>query len=293
MDKRKGVMLSLLTSLFWGVMGVFSRNLLDAGFSALDVSFLRCLVAGIGLMAFSAVFKRDILKISVRGLLIALVYGALAYSLSFYTYSLSVERIPIGVATVLMFMSPIWVSVLGAIFFKERLGRFKWSMIAVCIFGGVLVSNVIGSAVGKLDALGVTAGIINGFGVALQLMIPRYFADRYARESLLCYGLLGAALVLCPFVDFSFAAGAFSGGEGGWILLNILVVGGVCTLLGNGFYVKASEYIGTAATSMLVATEIIIAAVMGYLIYGETINALQLTGFVLIIGAVMLFRRKD
>ena len=49
--------------------------------------------------------------------------------------------------------------------------------------------------------LGILAGIINGIGVALQILLPKFFAKEYDRDTLLVYGFLGAAFVLLFGMD--------------------------------------------------------------------------------------------
>ena len=124
MSKRsKGIILAVITAVMWGIMGIFVRDLSAYKFSNIDISFFRCILAGGAYFIFLLITKPRALKIDVKGLLICLVYGAVAYSISFVSYSVSVSRIPVGVATVLMFMSPVWVAVLGRFMFKEKLTK--------------------------------------------------------------------------------------------------------------------------------------------------------------------------
>ena len=87
--------------------------------------------------------------------MICLLYGAVAYSISFVSYSVAVSRIPVGVATVLMFMSPIWVAILGRFMFGEKLPKSKMVTILICLIGAVFVANLIGGGDIKLDGIGI------------------------------------------------------------------------------------------------------------------------------------------
>ena len=113
--------LAVLTAVMWGIMGLFVRGLTAQGFSSMEISFFRCFIAGAAYFLYQAVRNPGMLKIDLKGLLICLLYGAAAYSVSFVSYTVAVSRIPVGVATVLMFMSPIWVAILGQLLFKEKL----------------------------------------------------------------------------------------------------------------------------------------------------------------------------
>ena len=52
------------------------------------------------------------------------------------------ERIPVAVATVLMFMSPVWVAILGVVLFRERLTKQTVVTIVFCVLGAAMVANV-------------------------------------------------------------------------------------------------------------------------------------------------------
>ena len=204
MNKRsRGIILAVITAVMWGIMGIFVRDLSKYQFSNIEISFFRCALAEAAYFLFLLLTKPTALKINLKGLIICIVYGAVAYSISFVSYSVAVSRIPVGVATVLMFMSPIWVAILGRFMFREKMEKSKIITIFVCLIGAVLVANLIGGGDIKLDTIGILAGIINGIGVALQILLPKFFAKDYDRDTLLVYGFLGAAVVLLFGIDFN------------------------------------------------------------------------------------------
>ena len=84
--------------------------------------------------------------------MICLLYGAVAYSISFVSYSVAVSRIPVGVATVLMFMSPIWVAILGRFMFGEKLPKSKMVTILICLIGAVFVVLMFGMDFGAVSS---------------------------------------------------------------------------------------------------------------------------------------------
>lgn len=296
--KTVGIMLVILGASLWGVMGVFIRNLSAIGFTSYDTSFIRCISAGVVFFLIKAVNNPRILKIDKKGLLISCLYGMFAYGFSFISYSISIERIPIAVATVLMFMSPIWVALLGLILFRERLKKSKLLTIFVCIIGAALVSNILSVSGASLDIIGILAGALNGLGVALQLMIPRYFADRYERDTMLVYGFLGAAVGLAFLTDFPTIAASVTTGNITSNLLNIFAVGVLCTMVANVSVVKSTLYIDSTTVSILSALEVVVGAVVGILIFHEHMSALQTVGAVIVVSGALgptlleLYREK-
>ncbi|WP_317854017.1 DMT family transporter [Chakrabartyella piscis] len=287
-QKTKGITLVLIAACLWGVMGVFVRGLNGLGYSSVDIACIRCLAAGAVFFAYQKIKHPQILKIDRKGLIISLAYGAVAYGISFISYGASVERIPIAVATVLMFMSPLWVALLGRIFFGDVLSKAKMIGIVVCMMGAVMVSNLLAVGGVKLDGFGVFAGAINGLGVALQLLIPRYYAERYNRDTMLVYGFFGGALILLVGTDFSVIANSFATAVVGETILHIFGIGILCTMIANVFYVKSSMYIDATTTSILAALEIVVSVVVGVLVFQETLSLIQGMGAVIVVlGALV------
>ena len=269
-NRTKGISLAIITAVMWGIMGMFVRGLTGYAFTTFEISFFRCALAGGAYFLFLLFTKPSALKINLKGLVICLLYGAVAYSISFVSYSVAVSRIPVGVATVLMFMSPIWVAILG---------RF--------MFGAVFVANLIGGGDIKLDGIGILAGVINGVGVALQILLPKYFAKDYERDTLLVYGFLGAAVVLMFGMDFGAVSSHMSSTPTGVLLWNLFGIGILCTMVANVSCVKSTQYVEATTTSILSALEVVVGTLVGFVVFHEHMTMLQILGAVIIVvGAI-------
>ena len=283
-NKTKGMILAITAATMWGIMGIFVRQLNAVGYGSADISFLRCLLAGALYFVFVKIKNPRALRVDLRGLIICLLYG-LIYSVSFLTYSISVSRIPVAVATVLMFMSPIWVTILSVTVFREKVRGRKFVAIFLCIVGAALTANLVGAGPGDLDALGIGAGIINGLGMALQILVPRYFADRLERDTMLVYGFLGAAIGLVCFIHPGVMIDSLTGPGAGGVLLSIFGIAVLCTMVANVAYVKSTTYVSATTTSILSALEVVVGCLVGLVIYRESMSALQALGAVIIVGA--------
>lgn len=296
-NRRKGVALAVTAAVFWGVMGIFVRNLTAAGFTGMEIAFLRCAPAGLLYFLTMLVRRPGVLKTGGKGLAVSLLYGVAAYGTSFFSYSIAVARIPIGVATVLMFMSPIWVTVLNLTVFRERVAPRKAAAIAVCMAGAVLAADLLHSGGGRIDPVGVLAGVVNGFGVALQLMIPKYFSGRYRKDTMLVYGFLGAAAFLALFTDFGKLAAGLAGPGGPALLVDILCIGVLCTMVASVAFVQSSSFVDASTTSILSALEVVVGSVTGLLLFHERLSPLQLLGAGIIVlgalGSEVTLRRKS
>ncbi len=289
-----GIFLILLASVCWGVMGVFVRNLTDFGYSSFDISFLRCAIATLLYATYVRITNPKALRSTKRGILTGMVYGMLTYSLSFFMYSTAVQRLPISVATVLMFTSPIWVALLSRLVFGERIGFAKVLAIGVCLLGACLVSGLLGETQLQLDVLGILAGCINAVGAAGMVLIPAYFSDRYENDTLLVYGFAGATLALTTMTNFPHILETLTGTQALPVLGSILGIALPCTVVANVAYVKSAAYISPTTTSILAALEVVVGSLVGVWLFQEHMRPWQIVGSVLIVlAAAFVATHKD
>lgn len=293
-NKKKGISLVLIATLFWGMMGVTSRTLANAGINSMSISFFRCLIAAIGFSIFLLIFNKNAFKIDLKGIIISALYGIVTFGLSFTTFNIAVERVPIAVATVLMFTNPIWVTIFNAIFFKEKITAKKAIVIALAITGCILISNIFGVGFENLDIIGLLIGLSTGVLFALQLVIPRFFDGKYSKDSMLIYGFIASAIVLAFFTDFSGVNKAITTDtQPIFVVLNILSIGVLSTFIANIAYVKSTDYIDSGIASVLVALEPVLGSLFAYVVYGETLTALQLLGGLIIVFAAIWLARSS
>ena len=142
-NTHKGITLAIIGPSLWGIMGIFVRRLSAAGVGSTDISFLRCLLAGAVFFLILWFKHRELLRIDWQGILICTVYGVSSYGVCFVTYNVAVERIPVSVATVLMFISPVWVTLLNWLVFHERPDKLKIFAIVLCFCGAILVADLL------------------------------------------------------------------------------------------------------------------------------------------------------
>ena len=283
-NRQKGVFLAILCPCLWGIMGIFVRVITGAGISVVDVSFFRCAASGLLLLLFFALTRPAALKTSWRGRLTCACYGIVSYSMSFVAYSISVSRIPVAVAMILMFLCPVWVTLFSVLLFHDKVGRRQLIAIAVCFCGAVLAADLLSVGSVRLDVIGMLMGIFNGMGAALQIVVPRYFSDRYSKDTMLVYGFLGAALALLFFVDTGEITAAFSTHDPLALGAAIFAVSVLCTMVANVAFVKSTEYIEGTESSILSALEVVVGSLAGFLVYHEALKPLQVVGMVLVIA---------
>ncbi|WP_243151941.1 DMT family transporter [Clostridium senegalense] len=283
-NKNKGIALVLIATLFWSVMGITSRNLCIAGLDEKSISFFRASIATVCFLLWLLKNNREAFKIDIKGLVICSFYGVGTFAMCFIAFNLSVSKIPISIATVLMFTNSIWVTIFNAIFFKEKITLKKIFVIIFAMIGCLCIANILGGEKVKLDIIGAVAGVATGMLFALQIVIPRFYIEKYKKDTMLIYGFLAATLFLAMFTNFKdIKVAVITNNNPIVVILNILSIGFLSTFISNTFYVKATEYIDTSLTSILVALEPVLGSVFAFFIFGEMLNGIQIIGSIIIL----------
>lgn len=278
-----GIGLALTTATMWGVMGLFVRKMSGEGLGSIEISLLRSGIACVIYAIILSFTNRSAFKVDGKGLVSCLIYGVFGYAFCFVTYNISITMIPISVAMVLMFMTPIWVVIISIVFFKEKVSRQKITAIIICMIGAILITDVLNASGEAIHPLGILTGVLNGFGVALQVCIPKFFGGKYQKDTMIVYGFLGSALALCLVADFSNITTAFATGDTTVLLINIFAIAILCSVVASSCYLKATNYIDATTTTIILVLEVVIGGIMAYFCFDELLSTTQMIGAVIIV----------
>lgn len=289
--KKTGIILVVTASFFWGFMGIFSKNLNIVGLDPFTIAFFRASIAGIFYLLWILKKDKSLLKTNRKDIIFFAIYGMAVLGFAFTGYNIAVSRIPIAIATVLLFTNPIWVAIINRIWFKEKIGLKKASAIALTIFGCMLIVRLFDLQNIKLDLFGIIIAVSTGAINALQIVLPKIYDTGYKKDTMLVYGFIFAAIFLSFFVDFKGMVVNITNYDNlGFVVLNVLSIGILNTFIANTAYIKATNYIGTSLVSILVSIEIIVASILAYFVFNETLEISQLIGITIVIFAVIMLQ---
>lgn len=278
--KVKGYLLGALAAASYGMNPLFALPLYNDGMDPYSVLFFRYLFAipilGIMLKARGrtfAVSRHDILPLVVMGLLLAMS------SLSLF---LSYNYMEAGIASTMLFVYPIMVAVIMAIFFSERLTAQTASCIFVALVGIALLYK--GSDGATLDATGVMWVMVSALSYALYIVgVNRPRLKGIATLKLTFYALVFGFSIFIVCTDFgralTFPSAWYKWGNLVALALFPTAISFLCTT-------QAIQYIGSTPTAILGALEPLTAVFFGVTVFGEALTPRLMFGIVMIIAAV-------
>ena len=278
--KVKGYLLGALAAASYGMNPLFALPLYSDGMDPYSVLFFRYLFAipilGIMLRARGrtfAVSRHDLLPLVVMGLLLAMS------SLSLF---LSYNYMEAGIASTMLFVYPIMVAVIMAIFFRERITAQTASCIFVALVGIALLYK--GSDGTTLDATGVMWVMVSALSYALYIVgVNRPRLKGIATLKLTFYALVFGFSIFIVCTDFgralTFPSAWYKWGNLVALALFPTAISFLCTT-------QAIQYIGSTPTAILGALEPLTAVFFGVTVFGEALTPRLMFGIVMIIAAV-------
>lgn len=280
-----------LTTIFWGGTFVAAR-MVAQHVGPYSASFLRFFTAALFLVAIIIrqegrlpLLKRDQV---VPAVLLGMT-GVFAYNVFFF---LGMKTVAAGRASLIVGTNPIFISLLSALLFRERLNAREASGVFLCLAGAAIV-------VSRGDPLSIFTGGIGWGEIYLLCCVASWVA----------YTLIGKVIMkeLSPLaaVTYSCLIGGAAmlipaGVEGlpgliGTMALNdwigIAYLGFFGTVLGFFWYYEGIRAIGPTRASVFINFVPVSGIFFGWLILGEAVNLSLLVGALLVMAGVYLTNR--
>lgn len=275
----------------WGAMGVFVRKLGAYGFSPLQIACLRILFGALLFLLITGVFQRDLLKIRLRDMGLFLGMGLLSLLLFTVCYFTTIDLASLSVAAILLYTSPIWVMLMSAICFREKITRRKL-LCAAMAFGGCVLVSGIGSAA-SLSPMVIVTGLLSAVGYGLYSIFGTFALRKYQPLTVTTYAFLfgaAGALLLCNPIQIVRVISQTR--NPGALVLLIAVTALVTAVLPYLLYTVGLNHMRASAAAIMASIEPVVATAAGALAFGETLTLPAFAGIALVLGAIVVLNAK-
>jgi len=285
----RGYGLALVAAALWATLGLFYNGLAAQGLSRLTIAFYRAVVASVALFLILGWRRRSWLRLERRDWLLFAVFGLTGVAAFFVVYIFAIALAGMGVAAVLMYTAPAWVTLISAVFLKERLSGPKIGALLLACAGCVLVGRAYDLDSLRLNLLGILAGLGAGLTYGLYTIFSKVAQRRYTAWSTLAYALGFGALFMLPLQS---PDGLMRGLTTPSSLFWLLALGLVPTLGGGLAFNAALRRVPASSASIVATLEPAIATLLGWAFLSERMEALQLLGVGLTMAAVVVLQRE-
>ncbi|KXT74028.1 Drug/metabolite transporter (DMT) superfamily protein [Streptococcus sp. DD10] len=288
----KGMVLTVVAGISWGLSGASGQYLLANGFSALPLTNIRLLVAGFVLLgAVYLTDKNKVLRLirDKKSMVTVVLFALFGLVLNQFSYLLTIHETNAGTATVLQYLCPILILLYSC--FKTRTAPTLMELLSIffAFFGTVLIATH-----GDLTQLSITTsglflGIFSAFTYSLYILIPIQIIRDWGTMLVIGLGMAISGIALLPFSGLGQLQLKVTV-ELGLALVGIILIG---TILAYTLFLKGSGMIGPVKSSLLASIEPIAAVFFSFLIMGEQFFAIDFLGMGMILLGVSLISVRD
>ncbi|WP_326837220.1 EamA family transporter [Amycolatopsis rhabdoformis] len=293
--RGRGVTFVLLAALFFSTSGTLGKPAMAAGMSPEQVATIRIGFAGLLLLVGTALVAPRTLKVRRGEWPMLLAYGLLGVAGTQLAYFIAADRVPVGIAILLEFLSPVLIALWVRVVRRTHLPRAMWLGIGLAILGLTLVAQVWQGF--TLDAIGVLAGVGAAVCSAGYFLIgERAVADRDPL-GLVTWGMVIGAVIVSvvsppwtipwPLVRDTVAFGPWTPPI--WLLLTLLVL--ISTVLSYLLGINALRHLPASVASVLGLLEPVAATAFAWALLGEALAWPQALGAVILLGGAYVVQR--
>ena len=288
----KGTLFTVIAGIAWGLSGTSGQYLMAHGISALVLTNIRLIVAGLLLVLLSYIkskeqflaFLRD--KSSLFSLLLFSLFGLFLNQLAYLS---AIQETNAGTATVLQYVCP--VGILAYTCIKDKVAPTIAEILSMILaIGGTFLI----ATHGQLDQLSMTPaglfwGLFSALTYALYIILPIKLIQKWGSILVIGIGMTISGFVAVPFTGIIGASLPMS--------FDVFLAFAGIILIGTVFaytaFLKGASMVGPVKSSLLASIEPISAVFFAFMIMGDIFYPVDFLGMAMILLAVTIISLKD
>jgi drug/metabolite transporter (DMT)-like permease len=286
--RSSGTLMCVGSGAAFGAMAIFGKLAYDEGATVGTLLAVRFALAAAVFWALvlAGGTLHEVRALGGRDVGVGLALGACGYSLQAGCYFVALERIDASLLSLLLYTFPAIVAVAAVALGRERLDGRRMSALALAFGGLVLV--MAGAGAGALDPLGVALGLGAALVYSAYILVSDSVVGRMSPQVLSALVCSGAAVCLTIGTGLvgELRPGALT--LSGWAWLACL--GLVSSVVAISLFFAGLRRVGPTAASILATVEPLVTVLLAFLVFGETLGALQIVGGTLVLSAVVVLQ---
>ena len=282
-NRTKGTLSIMLAALSFAMMSVFIR--LSGDIPSMQKAFFRNFVAVIFALIimlknrepFHPPEKKHWLFLFARA-----AFGTVGLICNFY----AVDHLTLSDASMLNKMSPFFAIVVSYFLLKEKLTPWQALGVAAAFLGSLLIIKPSPVNMALVPSL---VGLLGGFGAGVAYSFVRLMSKKGVHSSLIVFVFSSVSCLVCLpfFISIHAPMTAFQ--------LLCLMLAGCCGCAGQFAITAAYRFAPAREISVYDYTQIIFAALLGWLFFRQMPDLLSILGYIIICGTgvAMFFYQRN
>lgn len=290
MNAKTATLCVLAAGVLWGCISLFVNAMTAAGLTSFQISGVRMIVGTVGMALVLLVTDRKKFRIRPRDIWMFIGTGFISLTLFNICYFACIQMSEASVAVVLLYTSPVWVMLMSAVAFKERITPKKLIALVMTFAGCALVAGIVGGAV-QLTPIALAVGVASGIFYALYSIFGQVALKQYDTMTV-TFWTFAIGMVASFFISDHMGTIAIASGQPTlWLIF--LGIGVLCTIAPFLLYTLGLKNMETGRAAILATAEPLVGALLGIFAYGESAGPVKIAGMLLILASVILLNVGD
>ncbi|MBU2601829.1 MAG: DMT family transporter [Actinobacteria bacterium] len=287
--RTRGYLLVVTTATLWGFSGTLGKFLMQGAVTPVTLTMSRSLITAIVLFAYLAARHPATLRLT-RSTAAWVVGFGVALAITQVFFFSAIERLSVAAAILLEYLAPAIVVVFAWLFQGKSISRVTVASLITVLLGSALVVKAYDLEALSLSAAGILFGLGAAAAFATYILVGEHLQRLHMSVSTsLFYGFSLTTLLLAILQPpWKIAPETFLPGN----LALLTIVGLVGTLIPFATFFAALRYIDAGRATIVATLEPMVAGVLAFLWFGETLAWPQLLGGALVVGAIVGLQRE-
>lgn len=282
---KKASLMIVAAAVCWGAIPIFYHGMSASGLTRLQTITVRFTLSALGYVCYLLVRDPSKLRIKRPAHLLYFV-GTGVCSLAFFNfcYITCISRAGVACAALLLYTAPVFVLVMSALLFHERISTRGLIALLLTVAGCAGVAGVFSGGVSVAPSA-LLWGLGSGFGYALYSIFGKFALRHYSPETITAYTAVFAAAATLPLAEpLQLARLACRPA----VLASGLGCALICTVLAYLLYTAGLSGVPAGRASVLSTAEPVVATVLGAVLLHEAVTWDKLLGIALVLGAIIV-----
>lgn len=282
-NKRLGIIFIILAAFFFAAMSLFIR--LAGDVPAMQKAFFRNAIA---LIIAAAALKKENRKIEVKRenlkyLFMRSACGTIGIICNYY----AIDHLSLSDASMLNKMAPFFAVIFSFLLLKERIKPFQ-IIVLITAFAGTLF--IIRPSADLFSSSASLVGLLGGMGAGTAYTCVRILGKKGENKSFIVFFFSAfSTMFFLPYILFSYHAMSVK-------QLICLILAGITAAGGQFSVTSAYCYAPAKEISVYDYSQIIFAAMFGFIAFGQVPDYLSITGYAVIVAsaiAMFIYNKRN
>ncbi len=276
----------IISMLIFGSLIVFIKSI---SFASTQIVLARTMLGSLFLFLFMLIGKHKFVWANIKKNIVPLLVAGVALGLNWLFLFEAYNHIPVSVATMLYYLSPVIMVVVSPFLLKEKLKIRTVVLVCVALFGMFLVN---GFTTGQTSLVGTVLGLLSACLYVTVVISNKFIKDLKSVEISFI-----EMLISCVIMFFYTLAtdGIIPQVIDAKSVVNLLIVGLVHTAIAYLLYFSSIQDLPAQFVAVFSYIDPVFTLILSALVLHEDMTFVQIIGAVLIMGSAafeQIFTKK-